>query len=1679
MKTKKRKRCSLLLALLMTISAPMSAYPGEIEVSGQIDASEEELLLEEEPQEDLQEEAQEEEEAVSDNAEPVEEVEPESMLFEEVWQVEEEAEGIASGITGDVNWCLQEDGRLTFTPVEDSTGMMGTERDWLSEEYIDRIKTVEFAEGVQLNPDSSYLFAGAVNLESVAGTEYVDTSEVTSMQGMFLSCTSLAELYLPEWKIDDTVNTEDIVTGCENLARVITYTKTGNEPEYRADLTFDSLEEAERGVEAPTQRKMRKAPIRKASSSGTVMLSFSGNGGTIGFTGSMFISVPFGEPLGANMDMLPSARRSGYKFTGWYHNDEKVTADTVVNERPFMLYAGWLRNDEDYGTAEGSGGEVGGSGGEVEESGDEVDESGVSGGVTWKLYSSGLLYFYPTNGASGKMGEDAKGSDITANNIHLPWLINGNKDKIKTVEFDNGITLNKYSNCLFYEAENLETVIGAERLDTSEVEDMRWIFNGCKKLRSLDTSTWDTSNVTSMRSMFWGCNQLVNLDVSNWNTSKVTEMKSVFNGCNALIKLDVSNWDTSKVTGMEYTFLGCSSLKELDVSNWDTGSVTTMYETFYQCTALTKLDVSKWNTENVTTLFLTFGTCKALKELDVRDWNVKKVENLEATFQDCAGITSLDLSKWEVGATVNGTATNITIMRNMLRGMTSLKEVKFGPKWNTSKVTNMSGLFSLSDNLERVDLSYFDTSQANMDYIFASCNSLKEIKVGSGFKNKFSSNLTPSNVVDYNGNHANGTWYATVNGTKNYQYSSLTSIPDNKANTYYSVKQPAWTYKGTSGGVTWEYYKADKRLYFYPTNHVSGKMAASQSTGSTGNTADFTFDAGSTFWPWRADNIVNGVKDGVTNLKDSIEVIEFDKGIILNENNRYLFFNLNNLKNVIGEENLDTSQAKDMVYMFYHCVSMENLDVGNWDVSNVTNFSYMFSYCKNLTELDVSNWNVSKVESFDYIFSECIKLKWVDVSKWDTSSATTMKAMFDECNVINNIDVSGFKTNNVKFLDSMFYGCYELTKLDVSEWNLENAVSLYHMFRKCQKLTDLDVSKWDTSKVTDMEKLFCECSSLEEIDISKWDVKNTLRIRGMFYGCTSLKSLDFSKWETLGINNMYQMFYGANELTEVSFGEKWNTSQVTSMTELFKGCSSLQKVDLSYFDTNNVTGMKDMFAGCNQLAEIKVGTGFKKVTTGDYAFTDLAPSSTYINGADGKWHTLNNSTVYALTEIPDNVADTYYAVLPARGDLAGGISWNLDKTTGVLRIYPTDGQSGTMPDYISASDVPWLQNGNKDAIKKVTFDPGIRLAEQSGYLFFGASNLESVTGIDNLDVSHVSSLESMFQDCAKLSSIDISSWNTEHVTNMKDMLTGCKKLSEITVGENFVKPTGEGALTNLVPSASDITGAAGKWYAVQDDQVTGYDLSTIPDRQAMTYHAAVPATVTFETDGGTLPNNVPRVLEVYYGQPISKYLASNWTLPTATRRMGSSTITSTGWTMGFEQTPVTKDTIVSEKNMVVYAAYPSTRADMVITNKVTGSGGDKTKQFSIKVTFSNPSGSSGAAYRMPTVIEYSRNNGTTGQLTVTNGTIQFTLSHGEMITLYQIPKNLHYAITEDTDGYTFTSTNQTGDGIPSTTIVLENSKEAVVPTGADVDMVDPRMLSLIAFCGLCMSGMWMRRKKRY
>ena len=179
-----------------------------------------------------------------------------------------------------------------------------------------------------------------------------------------------------------------------------------------------------------------------------------------------------------------------------------------------------------------------------------------------------------------------------------PWY--NDRQGITTVAFDVSLVEGDVRHlapksicCWFSGFSDLTDVEGLQRLDTSQVNNMAWLFNDCSSLKSIDLSNLDTSNCASIHGVFEECSGLESVDVSGWDLSNCRRMDDVFYGCSSLTALDVSSWDTSHMGNTSRAFQGCGGLGYLDLSNFVCSAVTGTQHMFTDCSSLEEVDLGK------------------------------------------------------------------------------------------------------------------------------------------------------------------------------------------------------------------------------------------------------------------------------------------------------------------------------------------------------------------------------------------------------------------------------------------------------------------------------------------------------------------------------------------------------------------------------------------------------------------------------------------------------------------------------------------------------------------------------------------------------------------------------------------------------------------------------------------------------------------------------------------------------------------------------------------------------------------------------------------------------------------------------------------------------------------------------------------------------------------------------
>ena len=245
------------------------------------------------------------------------------------------------------------------------------------------------------------------------------------------------------------------------------------------------------------------------------------------------------------------------------------------------------------------------------------------------------LQFHGTNSVFGKNIDKSKFESITIldNNIVpsdaiaswkadvfdtgtiMAWYKDDNKNSLYELYIgqNGGVIANPSSNYAFANFTNA-TSIDVNKLLTSDVKNMSYMFAGDNIVKKLELKNFNTGKVEKMIGMFWGTNALTSLNVSSFDTSKVNDMHNMFIGIN-VSELNLSNFDTSNVTNMAMMFAQATNLINLDISSFNTKEVIYMNSMFNGLSKIRTIDLTSFDTSNVTNMASMFNNSNKLKTI--------------------------------------------------------------------------------------------------------------------------------------------------------------------------------------------------------------------------------------------------------------------------------------------------------------------------------------------------------------------------------------------------------------------------------------------------------------------------------------------------------------------------------------------------------------------------------------------------------------------------------------------------------------------------------------------------------------------------------------------------------------------------------------------------------------------------------------------------------------------------------------------------------------------------------------------------------------------------------------------------------------------------------------------------------------------------------------------------------
>ena len=426
---------------------------------------------------------------------------------------------------------------------------------------------------------------------------------------------------------------------------------------------------------------------------------------------------------------------------------------------------------------------------------------------------------------------------------------------------------------------------------------------------------------------------------------------------------------------------------------------------------------------------------------------------------------------------------------------------------------------------------------------------------------------------------------------------------------------------------------------------------------------------------------------------------------------------------------------------------------------------HMFYGCSALKSLDLTNFNTAKVEYMNDMFYGCSALTTIYASdKFDTDNVINGSDMFTGCKSLKGYSDS--KTGHTFAncgMDGYFTPVFDYAEFD----NATGTLTFRRSLSKPEGAYDLNVESNDpgwnaqsanikkvvfdasfaNARPTSCCKWFDGCQKLTEIKgIENLNTQNVTDMSSMFSDCQKLTSLDLSNFNTANVKYMRSMFGFCQELTSLNV-TNFNTANVEDMRSMFKNCSALTGIFASNkFVTDQVIEGSDMFSGCDKLI-------------GAIKYIGSQTDHHYANYENGYFSPEGGFPAYAVFD---------------GGTRTLTFGRGLSKPAGAYDLNEGNNEPG------------WLTQ--KENIYKVVFDASFANARPTScyYWFCGCSKLTDIEGIENLNTENVTNMNSMFDRCSALTSLDLTNFNTAKVSDMSYMFMGCSALTTIFVSDKFV-----------------------------------------------------------------------------------------------------------------------------------------------------------------------------------------------------------------------------------------------------------------------------------------------------
>ena len=912
------------------------------------------------------------------------------------------------------------------------------------------------------------------------------------------------------------------------------------------------------------------------------------------------------------------------------------------------------------------------------------------------------------------------------------------------------------------------TSLDLRNFNTAMIEDMAYMFRGCTNLVTIYVSNgWSVTDETTSTKMFDGCTNLMGGKGTVYDANHVDATYAHIDGgpsnpgyLTQAPTLDVyAIYDKSSKTMTHYYDEKIEERRAALTTN-EKIIEGQSYDSFYWGDEGENLDPVKvvfdasyarydasWSNGQIDGYFKYFSSLEIIEGLEYL--NMNGVTDLSYLFADCTALTTLDLTRLDTR--------NITNMEGMFSGCTNLKTIYVSEKWNTDKVTNSAKMFEDCNQLVGGQGTTFDAGHIDKEYA----------RIDGG--------------ADSPGYFTGPVPYAVI--TSDF---TLTFYNDGQKNARQGI---SYDLNEGEGAPDWaEVRHAVKSVVFdrsfktaRPTTTVLWFEGMSSLESVTNLQYLNTSEVTNMSWMFRGCSALENLDlssfntANVTDMHDmfenciclkSLNVSSFNTAKVTDMGN--MFSDCRSLT-TLDLSNFDTRNVKTMSGMFYGCSGLTDLDLTNFTTATVEKMNLMFSGCNNLVTLDITSFDTRKVTDMAGMFRGCSELKTIYIGpKWNTEQVSSSENMFYNCTSIvgrqgttydaNHIDAEyahpdGGESNPGYMNATVFWYEFLVGGVLVNDWNEGNIEG-----DNIRGKVSFDPAKRELT----LNNATIDCTNTNGIFMYNKYVFDDITIK--LIGDNRLENVSAYFPIALQCNTT---FTGDGKLT--IDGEVVSIRMSAAKDLIIDGGCTIKGREIE--SSNDAA--KLTVKGANTEVNLTKGiSGFASIT--------LEEGITYVKPEGGSYDTTNKYVVNSEgNQVTDGVIikNAPYAVYDSSTQTLtfyhdGKRATHNGEKESVYYLNEGSSQPG------------WFSY--RANITKVVFHESFDDARPTStyYWFTGMSTLTSITNIEYLHTDKVTTMLSMFGGCQILPTIDVSHFNTSNVQSMASMFNNCRAITQLDLS-NF------------------------------------------------------------------------------------------------------------------------------------------------------------------------------------------------------------------------------------------------------------------------------------------------------